>query len=524
MNLLRRWHGPLGTDVGAAIDGVREHRRALKRRLLLWTPAMEAVAAVVERHRRVHGRHARLCLDAEEVVREAEVGESRELADALFHGAGELVPRHVELLQPGHVDEPLRQRANERVPADVHHRGVDELGELRRDAAVEAVVEKHELVERAGHAADAARDASYEGVVREHHHGGRRVAEVVRDEADEAVAVDEDGVEVLVEEVRRQGAVEVVEPEVEVLEHGDLQHDVGEAADEAVVADVELVEEREAAEALGDDAAEAVGVDVEEGDIGEQAELGGEVARDVAAVEVDARDDGGLGVVEGRDARDAEVGAHVGSDPAAGEVLGVGVYGAAPGLERDVRAAQALVGEGDVHVDVELEVVGEVAVALTQGQQLPPRDVGRLGVRERGRRRGRCRCREQDGGEVVDEAAVVPASARANHHRGRGAAGGLHCVGGGKGQCGKPPLAELPIWDGGEDIGLRRGEDMAERAAARVSRWCPLRSGGCCVFWAGKEGHVDSCSDCLFLSSLLGEVSICHMRHILKLASSFVMV
>jgi hypothetical protein len=472
-NLLRWWRRHLGTDVRAAVDGVREHKRALRQRLLPRASAIEAVAAIVQRHRRVLGRHARLCLDAEEVVREAEVGESRELAHVLRHGAGELVPRHVQLLQPDHVDEPLRQRANERVPADVHHRGVDELSKFRRDAAVEAVVEKHEFVERVGHAANAARDASDEGVVCEHHHGGRRIAEVLRDEPDEAVAVDEDSVKVLVEEVRRQGAVEVVEPEVEVLEHGDLQHDVREPADEAVVADVELVEEREAAEALGDDAAEAVGVNVEEGDIGEHAELRGEVTRDVAAVEVDARDDGGVSVVECRDARDAEVGAHVGSYPAAGEVLGVGVHGAAPGLERDVRAAQALVGEGDVHVDVELEVVGEVAVALPKGKQLPPCNVGRLGVGERGRR-GR---REQNGGEVYENEAAVPAAAQANHR-------GLHCWRG-RGSVGGHPLQGF-LYGWGEDIGLRRREDMIERVAARMSRRCPLRSGGRCFL--GRKG------------------------------------
>jgi hypothetical protein len=240
-------------------------------------------------------------------VREAEVGERWELTDALQHATGEPVPRHSELLQPGHVDHPLRQRSDELIPADVHHRAVDELGELRRNAAVKAVVEQHELVERADHAADAPWDASDEGVVGEHDHRGRRVAEVLRDDADEAVGVDEDGVEVLLEELRWELTFKVVVPEVEVLEHGDVQHDVGEATDEAVVADVKLVEECEAAEALGDDAAEAVGVDVEEGEFGHEAELGGEVPSDVAAVEVDASDDGGGVVVERRGARDAKV-------------------------------------------------------------------------------------------------------------------------------------------------------------------------------------------------------------------------
>ncbi|WVZ90583.1 LOW QUALITY PROTEIN: hypothetical protein U9M48_036870, partial [Paspalum notatum var. saurae] len=219
------------------------------------------------------------------------------------------------------------------------------------------------------------------------------------------------------------------------------------------------------------------------------AELGGEVARDVAAVEVDARDDGGVGVVERRRARHAEVGAHVGADPPAGEVLRVGVDGAAPGLERGVRAAQAAVGEGNVDADVELEVVGEVAVAFPQGQQLPPRDVGRLRVRERGRR-------EQGvaGGEEVHDESEAQVDRRG------GAAGGLHCWRG-KGQCGRPPLAVVPIWRG-EDIGLRRGENMhGGSGGARVPEvavavwWSP--------FFRGKGGTR---GQLLRLSVLLSEM------------------
>jgi hypothetical protein len=351
--------------------------------------------------------------------------------------------------------EPIGERSHEQVPGDVHHRGVHEPCQLGRDAPVELVAEQHELVERAGHPPHAARDAPDERVVGEHHHRCRGVPDGLRDGPHEAVAVEEDGVEVLVEEPRRDHAFEVVVPEVEVPEHGDPQHDVGERAHEPVVADVELVEQREAGEALGDDATEAVGVDVEERGVREQPQLGGEVPRDVAAVEVDPRDHRRVRVVQRLRARHAEVGAHVGAAPVAGEVLRVGVDGAAQGLQRDVRAAEAVVGEGHVHADVELEVVREVAVVvlalLAEGEQLTTRDQGGLRVRQRRGGGGRRREQEEEehGGKVVDEGAAD--------------AGGLH-GGARRGSAdGRPPLAPVPIWWGRERYRRRREQDTAVR-------------------------------------------------------------
>ena len=374
----------------AAVDGAREHGGALQRRLLRRSQRAEAVVPVVQVDERLVGRHAHGGLRVEEVEGEAEVDERRELADLVVHDAGEDVPRHVELLELGDVGELLRDGPDEHVAADVDDGGVHQQAHLQRQAAVELVVEEDDLVQRLHHPADALGDAPDEGVVGEDDDRRRGVAEVLRDVSDEPVGVDEDGVQVLVEERRRQVALEVVEPEVEVLERHHLEADVGEDADEAVVADVELVQERQPGHALGDDAAEAVGVDVEEGEVGEEAELGGKVPGDVGAVEVDPGDHHDLGVVQRLHTDDAVVLAHVAADPVGGEALGVGVEGALPGLQRDVRAAEARVGEaarGGAEAVVELEVRRKVAAlaaaGLFHGQQLAVRDVRGFRARHR---------------------------------------------------------------------------------------------------------------------------------------------
>jgi hypothetical protein len=303
------------------------------------------------------------------------------------HDAGEHVARHVELLQLFEVGELLRERADERVAADVDDRGVGEQAELGREAAVEAVVEEDDLVERFDHPAYAPGDAADELVVGDDDDGGGGVAEGLRDGPHEAVGVDEDRVEVLVEEPRGQVPLEVVEADVEVLERGHVERDRRERADEAVVADVELVQQRQPRHGLGDDAAEAVAVDVEEGEVGEEAELRREVPGDVGAVEVDPGDDRHVGVVEGLDADDAVVGADVGAYPVGRVGFGVGVEGAAPGLQRDVRAAEARVGErvGAQPVRellLRAGVRGEVAAGLLDGEELPVSDVRGLRARQ----------------------------------------------------------------------------------------------------------------------------------------------
>ena len=56
-------------------------------------------------------------------------------------------------------------------------------------------------------------------------------------------------------------------PDVDVLDVGEAEELRREGAGELVVADVDLVEEVEGAEGLGEGAGEAVGVEVEDGEV-----------------------------------------------------------------------------------------------------------------------------------------------------------------------------------------------------------------------------------------------------------------
>lgn len=304
----------------------------MQRGLLCRAERAEAVVSVVEVHLGLVRWHARGRLGVEEVEGEAEVDERWELADGLVQDATEHVPGHVELLQLVDVGDLLGQCADKAIAGDIDDRGVLQKPDLERQTAVKLVVEEDDLVECLDHAADALGYTTNELVVGEHDDRGGGVAEGLRDRAHEAVAVDEDGVEVLVEELQREVALEVVEADVEVLEGDHVEADVGEDTDEAVVADVELVEDGEAGHCPRDDPAEAVGVDVEEGEVGEEPEFGGQVAGDVGAVEVDAGHHRGVGLVQRIRADDAVVGAHVGAHPIVRVPLGVRVEGPPPCL------------------------------------------------------------------------------------------------------------------------------------------------------------------------------------------------
>lgn len=201
--------------------------------------------------------------------------------------------RHIQLLQAHHPPNLLRQRPHQLIKADVEHRQILQQPDLLRHARPQPVVRQNNLIQPR-HVPQAGGHAPAEIVVGEDddRHGG--VAEVGGNVEVEAVAVDEYGVEVFVEELGGDGAFELVESEVEVSEGREAEDDGGELAGESVVADVELEEEMQVAETVRDGAAEAVGVDVEEGEVAEEGELFGEVAGDVAVVEVDSGDDRGV--------------------------------------------------------------------------------------------------------------------------------------------------------------------------------------------------------------------------------------
>lgn len=154
-----------------------------------------------------------------------------------------------------------------------------------------------------------------EAVVGQHDHRHGRVAKVLRQVEHEAVVVDENGVEVLVEELLGDRAFEFVEPQIQELELRQMQHHLGELSGEPVVAEIQLEEEFELVELVRHGAAEAVGVDVEERKVSEQAELLREISGNVAVVEVDSGDGADLRVVQCLSAEDVAVVADIGPHP-----------------------------------------------------------------------------------------------------------------------------------------------------------------------------------------------------------------
>lgn len=105
-------------------------------------------------------------------------------------------------------------------------------------------------------------------VVRQDDHRNRRVAQVVRDIKHEAIIVDEDGVQIPIEELAGDRALELIVAEIEEFERWEAEHDVRELPDKAIVAEIKLKKELQLIERARDNAAEPIGVDMEECEVG----------------------------------------------------------------------------------------------------------------------------------------------------------------------------------------------------------------------------------------------------------------
>lgn len=144
---------------------------------------------------------------------------------------------HIELLETDHPADGLREGPHQAVVAHIEDGDVDKAADVRRKAGLQAVVHEDDLVE-VGHVDEAGRYAAVKLVVGEDDDRHRRVAEVVRDVEVEAVAVDEDSVEVLVKELLGDGPFELVEPQIQELERREREDHARELAGEPVVAQI----------------------------------------------------------------------------------------------------------------------------------------------------------------------------------------------------------------------------------------------------------------------------------------------
>ena len=100
------------------------------------------------------------------------------------------------------------------------------------------------------------RDLAGEFVVRESYVPRRSLSEVVGDFLVEVVVVEEEDVEGLSEDLRRDGAGKRVVTDIQEGQAGVGEHRPGELAGEFVVADVELVEVQQRGDFGGDGAGE----------------------------------------------------------------------------------------------------------------------------------------------------------------------------------------------------------------------------------------------------------------------------
>lgn len=252
----------------AAVHGTGSRGGTFPRRSLIQF-ARNAVLGTIIRDR---SSGASRSLSGEVVEGIGEVAQGWQLTNAGRYYTGESVTGDVELLQALHFGYGGGgQRPLKMVEAHIKDGKIPEAADLGRQATGEIVIQQNNLVESLPHVADATRNATPKIIVGQHKHRNGRVAEIVGDAHPEPVVVEENGIEILVEELGRNGAFELVKTEIQVLEGRQGEHHFGEVAHKAVVAEIQLVEQFQSPKAGGDYAAEAVGVDVEESEVGEEA-------------------------------------------------------------------------------------------------------------------------------------------------------------------------------------------------------------------------------------------------------------
>jgi hypothetical protein len=239
--------------------------------------------------------------------------------------------------------------ASQRVAAQVQHLHAGEEAQRLRHAPRQVVVQEQRLPDPAAGVPVRRREGPREPVVGERDDGSGRRPQRLRDLALELVVVEEHGVEVLGEELRRQLPGEAVEPEVHEHQRGDQQRGGRERPRQEVVAEVQLGEVLQAAHRVRNAAGEPVAVEVEEGEVREaREEVARERAAEVGAVQVDAGDHRRRAAVGRRGAVDALVRAHVRAPPRRQRAVRVLRHGRLQRLQRRVLRAllRGLPGRG----------------------------------------------------------------------------------------------------------------------------------------------------------------------------------
>lgn len=169
-------------------------------------------------------------------------------------------------------------------------------------------------------------------VVGQHNNGNRRVPEIIRQIEPEPIVVDENGIQVLVKQLLRDGPFELIEPQIQEFQRRKQKHNTRELAGEAIVTDIELEKQLQVPELVRHGPTESVGVDVEQCEICKQPKLLWQIPSNIAVVEVNAGDGSDLVVVGRWSTEDPGVFAYLRSDPIPGEIERVGENSLLPSL------------------------------------------------------------------------------------------------------------------------------------------------------------------------------------------------
>lgn len=79
-------------------------------------------------------------------------------------------------------------------------------------------------------------------------------------------------------------------------------------------------------------------------------------------VKVNTSNDAEFWVVKRRSAEDSGVGANIGTNPIAGEVIGVGIDGILESLKGNVGFSESFIGESNDEVELVFEVIRKVTI------------------------------------------------------------------------------------------------------------------------------------------------------------------
>lgn len=199
--------------------------------------------------------------------------------------------RHIQLLQTHHPRNLLRQLPDQIIITRIKNPNLLQQPNLPRQTSPQPIIQKNYLIQCLRHIPQARRNTAMKPIVRQNHHGNRRVPNSIRYFIKESIVVDKNRVEILVEKRIRDLPVKFVEPDVEKLERRKAEDDVGKLTGEPIVAQIDLEEKMHGFEAVRYGAAETVGIDMEDREVAEEAELLRQEPGDIAMIKVYGCDD-----------------------------------------------------------------------------------------------------------------------------------------------------------------------------------------------------------------------------------------